>query len=228
MKVLSKKALFAMAASSVLVATLSVSNVYAAGFGLPSLGGGGASSTQKVNWGDLASTGSTAEKDIYSGVRLLALSASTMAEALADKETAAALRAQVEGISEDGTVSGKFDLDATAKAAASVMDKIASDEKQLANLDESRKAKISESMAQYAVGGFKYVKGMKAIMDVATKAKDAPMMQMAKFTGIIKLAPTAVTGAKHFFGKIPAVIKMMKAAKIERPDNMDDLTSSWG
>jgi hypothetical protein len=192
-------------------------------FEIPGMGGGSSSSSSSVNWSDLASTGQSAEKDIYAGARLLALSTITMAEALGFKDVAAALKAQVNGISEDGSVSGDFDLGETSELSGSVFEKIRGDKKQLANLDASQKAKLTDSMSQYVVGGIRYIKGVKSIKDVASSAKDAPMMQMSNFVGLIKLAPVAVTGAKDFFGKVPEVIKLMSAVDVAMPDNISDI-----
>lgn len=216
-----KKTFIASAMAVAVFTAVPLNNLYA--FGLPSLGGSKSSESSDVNWKDLASNGSSAEKDIYVGSRLLAKSTITMAEALGYKKEAAALQAQVDAISEDGSISGDFDLGETSELSGSVFEKISSDKQQLASLDAGQKEMMSKSMSQYAVGGVRYIKGVKKAKDVASKAADAPMTQMSKFSGIIKLAPTAARGAKDFFGKIPQVVDIMTAEDIAMPDNINDI-----
>ena len=224
MKDFLKKQIKASAIAMTVALALPVSNANA--FGLPDVkvpGLSAASTSSNVNWGDLASTGDSAEKNIYTGTRLLALSSITMAEALGYKQEAAALKAQVEAIAKDGSVSGGFDLGETAEASGSIMEKISGDKEQLSALSKEQKAKLTESMSQYVAGGVKYIKGVKGVSNIAAKAKDAPVTKMASFAGIIKLAPVAVTGAKDFFMKAPDVVKMMMAADIAMPDNINEM-----
>ncbi|GAW87140.1 conserved hypothetical protein [Bathymodiolus platifrons methanotrophic gill symbiont] len=224
MKKVFEKQLTSGAIAMTFALALPISNANA--FGLPDIkvpGVSTGSAASNVNWGDLASTGDSAEKKVYTGTRLLALSSITMAEALGYKEDAAALKAQVEAITKDGSVSGSFNLGETAEASGSIMEKISGDKEQLASLSEEQKAKLTESMFQYVIGGVKYLEGVKGVSDVASKAADAPMTQMANFVGVIKLAPVAATGAKDFFMKVPAVVNMMMAADIAMPDNISDM-----
>jgi len=202
-------------------------------FGLGGLGGSALSSVtgggtnSNTNWGNLASTGQNAEKDIYGGTRLMALSTLSMADALGYKSEAASLNSQVKKMSEDGSVSGDFDLGETTKMADSVMDKIIKDKAQLTKIDEKQKKKLGKAMEEYSIGGFKYITGAKAISDVASKAGNAPMSEMMKFAGMIKLVPTTIKGAQHLFGKIGQVVEVMRAADVAVPDDMDNLTSDF-
>ncbi len=224
MKKVFNKQLTASAIAMTVALALPISNANA--FGLPDIkipGVSEGSSSSNVNWGDLSSMGDSAEKNIYTGTRLLALSSITMAEALGYKKEAAALKAQVEAITKDGSVSGGFDLGETAEASGSIMEKISGDKEQLGALSKEQKAKLTESMSQYVIGGTKYIKGLKDIRDVATQATDAPATQIASFIGIIKLAPVAVSGAKDFFMKVPDVVNMMMAADIAMPDNISEM-----
>ena len=188
--------------------------------------GGGSSSGASVNWGDLATTGQNAQKDVIGGVYLLSMSTASIADALGFKEEAAKLRGQVKGMSEDGSTSGDYDLNETQKSSAALLQKISESTKQVMALAAVQKEEISKAMVQFGLGTMKYIVGVKGVKAVVEKAGDAPMMQMTKFVEIIKLAPTIAKGATEIIGKVPQLIKLMKQADIEIPTTIVvDITS---
>jgi len=204
-------------------------NSYAFGVGglkVPSLGGG-SSGDSGVNWDDVAGTGKSAMADIYKGTQLLIRSTAQMAEAIGLKEQAAPLYGQADKISEDGSVTGGFDLGEASKQTDETMALIEKTLSEAKELTAQQKEAVGKSVAQYVVGGIRYIKGMKSLKDVASQASDAPMTKLVQFKDIIAVAPTAVEGAKAFFGKIPQVVKLMKTKGVQAPDNMSDLTSAF-
>lgn len=224
MKNIFKKTALSCVACLALTSTVPSSAAFAFGFGnIVSAVSGGSASNSNTNWSDLASQAKGAEKDIFSGSRLLALSSITMAKALGYKEEAAALEAQVKMISEDGSVSGDYDLGETAKQSDSILEKMTADKENLLALNENQKAELTASMKEYLVGGLLYGKGLKTAVSASEQAKDAPMLEKVNFINILKLLPTALSGAGSFFKKIPDVYTAMTTADIALPENADSI-----
>ena len=212
-----------------LLMSVVTANSYAlghSGIKLPGLGGGSGGDSA-VNWDDVAGTGQNAIVDIYKGTQLLIRSTAEMAEAIGLKEQAALLYAQAKKIKDDGSVTGDYDLGEAAKQTSETMDLIEKALSEAKELTAQQKEAVGKSVAQYVVGGIRYIKGMKSIKDVASQASDAPMTKMMQFKEIIGIAPTAVEGAKAFFGKIPQVIKLMKTKGIQTPANVSEMSAGF-
>lgn len=210
----------------VLLMSVVTANSYAighSGLKVPGLGGGSGGDSA-VNWDDVAGTGQNAIVDIYKGTQLLIRSTAQMAEAIGLKEQAAPLYAQADKIADDGSVTGGFKIKEAAKQTDETMALIEKTLSEAKELTAQQKEAVGKSVAQYVVGGIRYIKGMKSIKDVASQASGAPMTKMMQFKDIIAIVPTAVEGAKAFFGKIPQVIKLMKTKGIQTPANISEVT----
>lgn len=179
---------------------------------------GGSDSDSAVNWDDVAGTGQNAIVDIYKGTQLLVRSTATMARSIGLKEEAAVLEAEAGKIQEDGSASGGFKLGEAVKLTEDTQDAIKARMGEVGDLTAEQQKTLGEALAQYGIGGFRYLKGVKSIKDVASQASSAPMTKIAQFTDIIAIAPTAAKGAKAFFGQLPQIVKVMRKKGVKFDD----------
>ena len=189
---------------------------------------GGKGDDNAINWDDLATTGASAEIDIYVGTKLMNKALANMAEALDLKEEAASLNAEAEKISDDGSISGSYNLSENNKKSETTSKLVVKSLNEANELSLEQKKALGSGIAQYAVGGLRYVKGVKSIKDVVESAKDAPLTQVANFVGLIKLAPTALKGAQLLVTNAPALVSALSAKDVAEPAEMKDLIKDSG
>ena len=185
---------------------------------LSSFMGGGGGSSSNVNWDELADNSDKVLGDIYSGTRLLVLALADMDDALNRQDKAAYLRAQVESISEDGSVSGDYDIGETVDQLGSFTEERQKLLEEIGDLSADQKQKLAQALAKYVTGGVKYVNGVKTAKDIVQNAKNAPFDKLTAFTEIIEVTPTAVKGAQAFVANVPSFVKLATAKDVKAPE----------